>query len=467
MAAGRRPTWVRRTIGLVVGGSLLWGCAGDGYPSLDDALERQPAGLLDAADLDGSFVIDPTDKGCNGEREARLLRLRGTDGGEVWHQTAPAAATVVVVGDAVVTVGTDQADVPPSAAAADLATGEPRWQRFFESPSAELVGASDRAVVVYVRGPDHTIDDELLVALDPASGNVIWQAAAGDEGAYPIGMVDGHTVVLLEEQWWQAVAADGTVGPRVPAAARPILSGPLILQREGDDLVARGPTGVARWTIAHPFDATFTSIGQVTGTTDATTLIELDSHLGPDHRLLVVDSRTGQVRWQDDGVAASHVAGDVVLIDVRTDADPNDPSRRTAVARSVTDGTERWRIPNASMAGFLSRVGDEAILSAGVAPQPDVHRDFAVADLLTGEGMPSVAGSPLESDVGRIDFAALGSSHLFVVVDAEGSGEPVTIAAFDGTTNLWEERQEQRVADLVTVEGDVVLLTSDPSYSCE
>jgi len=460
--SGRR-IGVRTTACLVAAIGLVAACSGEDFPTLAEALERQPAGLVEPTVLDDGFVIDEHEGECDSIREAGLSRLDGGSGDERWEQPVPAGDAMVVAGDHVVSVGTDQENVPPSAVAVRTEDGHPVWQRFFAAQHAQLVGAAAGHVVVHLRGGASTV-----VALDPASGSVEWEAPV-PEASYPLGVAGDVVVMLEEERAWFAVAADGTSGPQVGADAGVALAGLLVVQASGRGLVAHdAATAKQLWAIPEVFDATYTELGHITGVSTAALLIELDSRIGPDHRLLVIDPGSGQLRWKDDGVATSALAGDEVLLDVRTGDDPDVEIRRTAVSRSVADGAEGWRRPNTSVAGYLVHVGDRALLSSGRPTQPQAHVEFTIADLRTGEGLSRVFGyAPALDDSGSptpVDATTV--SPAFVVVQPPAAQGPSTVAAFDGQEVLWEERGERVVAALASVERDVLVLRSDLSYGC-
>jgi len=123
---------------------VVTGCTSDGLTNQEyvaEAFERQPPGLLtEVTELRVGDVAEV----C-GLMESYGLAIDVDDGSLSWRVPLPTPpGPIAVIDDIVYASGVALGEYPPSVAALDPQTGDPLWQRFFDSQSISVLEAPDR-----------------------------------------------------------------------------------------------------------------------------------------------------------------------------------------------------------------------------------------------------------------------------------------------------------------------------------
>ncbi|MDW3218769.1 MAG: PQQ-binding-like beta-propeller repeat protein [Acidimicrobiales bacterium] len=287
-----------RRLAVLVGLGLLGSaCSGGSWEgSLDDALKRQPAVLVE--DPESVAIGDGLPDACGGPFISWLVAIDAGSGERLWQEQIPFASDPPLsIGDRVLTVGSQLDTHPPSVVAFDVRTGQPIWQRFFAH--RYLYDARPAANGLSVSGGD----DVYEIALD---GSII--------ETRPRVPGDGDTAEALE---WRAELA-------------------------GDQLTVTGPDGLRFTTEELGVPQDFDVIERVEEA-DGRVLVEIGSEVGPNAHAVVVNLE-GALVVDALSVRNARLAGDLLLYDVRnSEAASSGVPTRELYAVSLDSGDLVWQ----------------------------------------------------------------------------------------------------------------------------
>ncbi|MEM7142033.1 MAG: hypothetical protein AAF548_13485 [Actinomycetota bacterium] len=317
---------------------LATACSGIGATSwedsLDDALERQPAGLVDRPD---SFLIgDGQPDSCGGPHVSWLLAIEIATGERAWETQVPHTYDAPIVGPGVVmNAGTELDTMPPSVVGIDIETGEPRWQRFFADHYLYDTRSVGDGISFF------GVDDEYVVGFD---GSLLAQETKAPErgiGEEPI------------DTGWSASFADDRLtvdGPDETTVLTEALQVP-----DGFDTVRRAEEANGRL------------------------LVEIGSSIGPNAHAVVV-SLDGELLHSESNVRNARLIGDRLLYDVRnTNMAREGQPTRELIARAMPGGELLWQTQ-----AFAEYVDGLPGLVGGLGGDPvfAVHAGTGVVDLV-------------------------------------------------------------------------------------
>lgn len=283
-------------VGLVLLGSACSGGSWEG--SLDDALKRQPAVLVE--DPESVVIGDGLPDACGGPFISWLLAIDVRSGERLWQEQIPFASDPPVsIGDRVLTVGSELDTHPPSVVAIDVRTGRPIWQRFFAH--------------------------RYLYDARPAAYGL---SVSGGEEVYEIA-IDGSITETRPK-----VPGEGVDGADSGSAWRAELA--------GDQLTVTGPDDLRFTTEELGVPRDFDVIERVEEA-DGRVLVEIGSEVGPNAHAVVVNLE-GALVVDALSVRNARLAGDLLLYDVRNSemASSGIPTREL-YAVSLDSGDLVWQ----------------------------------------------------------------------------------------------------------------------------
>jgi outer membrane protein assembly factor BamB len=349
-------------------------------------------GITDTVVLAGVVFFHGTDVDAAGHAVRALYALDAARGTKRWEllSTAPAgelnglmiANPDAVVGGTVFLVAPG-GQVPSGTYALDLASGKLLWGA--DGLGAEAVTIGDHAVYVTqmlgassVQGPS----DEILTALDPATGNQLWQLHGVSGALLSGGLLYG--VSLGSPAALSALdAATGATRWTRPIAGEILdfnIVGPTLFVGDPSSMSALDPaTGQLRWRYAIPGAAAWY---MHIGGRGATSCLEYHDQNGT--HLAGVDAATGAQRWAramaapSGGVSYGSGYGDDSCY-VRTDQ-PN--AGGSALSRlDAATGATRWTIDaGGQVVGALDIFTDAIYAQTSVDRLTSTVKAFSVAD---------------------------------------------------------------------------------------
>jgi outer membrane protein assembly factor BamB len=426
----------RRVSGALVVALVLVGCSSDKLPDLDQALENQPAELVESGD---SFVIGDAEGGCGFPRETQLVLLDGETGATRWTRDVPwAPFAPIVLQDVAVSVSRTIDGNPPSLAALDLASGAPVWQRFIASDSLEPAGTVDGAAQV--------VGTDQLVVVD-AEGAIVHeqQLAPPVRVQQRSGSTTDYVVLDSMAPVWPDPPALGYTRERIAA-----IGDRVIAAAAADRVAAFDDAGRELW-MSEPItlDDEYSSISELRADEESVVVL-VGSDVGPNRRLVVLDPSTGAQRWSIDGIREVALAGEFMLYDLRVGSSPEEPTRETVLVDSAS-GDERWRVSSSgTLGGYVGTVGP----------------DLVFAD--RGDSLPLVV--PVEGpDPGSV---LLGDEHVrgtYLLSDSGiVRGSNARVSSFDdGGSEVWTSNIEEEVRTLTATEAGLLVSVGDADYGCE
>jgi len=445
--------------------ALVSGCNSEpDFTTLEEALDNQRAELVSA--FEDGFVIGDAEAPCGFPRHAGILMVDAESGRPLWERAVPWAPDGAgVIGDTVVAVGQTVDGNPPSVVAADLMTGTPRWQRFVASENLRMVGVTSSTVVVQ--------SDERLQALDIDTGEVRWDKKLGvahllasslgaaDDGS-PVPTSSALAVFSTGETLSVADLSNGRIKNLGPAVAAALDGSVLfVVANRSVRAYSGGADATVTWESGPlPLDDIYSKpVKLIAG--KGTVVVMIGSDVGPDHRIVVLDGRTGELRWRDDGARDAAIALDVLLVDRRHGSDPDGLTRQT-LGRALDSGDELWLRPSSGfLGGYLG--GSRASLEYAVADNPQADIDGVVRlYAVTGEGV-GAPEAPLQAGSRQVG-ASLVTDELIVVTIGDRS-----LSAFDGAKgqSRWFRSVAYPVRNLSTTNEGVLIATGDDDVGCD
>lgn len=223
----------------------------------------------------------------------------GADVAEVWRKQLNGYATSPLVGDGRLYVGSGGGEV----LALDLATGEVVWQVTFAGRSADLIGLTDQTLYV-AAGTLMGTDRPIYAALSVANGHEIWRFSPSGNVNFARGIVvDGILYAIADDDASDnrvdrvllAFDPAGQVGHKVLWNYRPV--GPVVtIAVEGDGLIISAgdrliavdrKTGTEVWV-----SRVAKSVGAVAARDGLVVFVDYDRNL-----YYGVEADTGLERW--------------------------------------------------------------------------------------------------------------------------------------------------------------------------
>ncbi len=465
-------------VGLLMLGSI-W-LANRTEPSAREAaLERQSAELVMSPD-EIVTNVDPVEEGPDDDDPAECrpgpveaLAVDVADASVRWRATLPPPGSGHHAAFAVIDDGTgghlalavDEflGDRPPSVAALDVATGEPRWQRFVDADTIHPT----------LLGPDSLVLS--TEATEP--GDEEFAAEEGFDREFMV--VDGTGAMQSHPHAW---SRDGThfvpeIGTKFTYLSDLHPISPLLDDRAAGDRTIRAQernefgvpsveapdplTGETVHINDLPLDDDFNIIGsdsspgepmQVGGDI---ALVVIGSSFGPNTRLAVFDRADGSLRWTLDHTRAAAIAGADIVYDKRNDEPPEAESTRDI---HLVDGDnpdrERWSTALAVNSeggnGFLGTVDGSPVFAVD---DGSGAVDFLVID--DGEDVPELIDAAEGYGSG-----VSGRHHVDADVLAAATSDGVIVQLPDTDPVLVET---DNAPTQVTRAGDVLLVVANHS----
>ena len=326
---------VRVAIGLLCVSGLMVGCT----PGDDDVAPSS------------STAVSPSGpelpEGWERLSEASPVALR-VDETALWDSTAPDAPVdvrdVAVRGDAAIFVGAG------GVAVVDAVTGRPRWHVELTS---ELPGG----------------EGALLREINLVAGRFL---------PVPLVDVDGSWAVVVG---YVLDPSDPSMSPEYGVAALAAADGHLLWKRSVVPAGQLVPNHTTNWVQTVVSDGHTAFVTAFTGPDERLTRAERVR----DTKLVAVDGRTGEVRWERMGVDPQVIAGDIVAgLEPASTASGSDAPELVGVLLDKATG-EPWsvRFESYSWVEPVEATGDLAVLVAGTDAEVD-GGDLALVDLTTG-----------------------------------------------------------------------------------
>ena len=314
--------------------------------ALDEALERQPAELVEDPD---EFVTN-VDFDEDGPVDCRpgpveVVAVNVADGSVAWRRDQPppgsghhTALSVIEDGRGghlALAVDEFVGERPPSILALDVSSGEPRWQRFIATDLLHptLVGP-DSMVVSTERTPlsserVENVDFTRRFLLIDGSGQIQdHPSMIGGDGSTPVPEIRTDLSYVSDLHPQSPLLSDW---PGVTPAIRALVQ---------DDFGVRSieaPDPISGETVFInnlPFDDEFDVVGSSSSPGEPVqvgedrVLVVLGSSFGPNTRLAVFDRTDSSLLWTLDHTRAAALADDNIVYDERNDEPPDAESTR-------------------------------------------------------------------------------------------------------------------------------------------
>lgn len=383
---------------------------------------------------------------------------------KVWERAVPWSPDgAVVVGGSIIAVGLAIDGNPPSVVAVDVRTGAPRWQRFLASERLRVVATTSSTVIVQAR--------ERLIALDEATGAVRWDQELAE--AAPVVPSPLLTADVSARSPDLAVfeAEGGFTAVRLSDGQRHDLGGGLLAMAHGDRAFVVSGSRVQAHSSAPgapplwesdllPLDDVYSEPVRLMADDEAVVVV-VGSDLGPDHRVVVLDSGSGEILWSDDGVRDAALVNSLLLIDRRSGSEPDGVTRQT-IARDLRSGRELWmRSSSGSLGGYLG--ASPAGLAFGVGGGLGNGIEVVRLAASTGDGALPPGAPLLADEVGA--GPTLVTDELVVVAWGDRH-----ISAFDGgseSRRRWDLTTDLPMRSAALTSEGVLISVGDADYGCD
>jgi outer membrane protein assembly factor BamB len=383
---------------IAVGGNLVLAPSDDGTLhalSIDDGVEQWR--FTGARPMLGPFVTDGRVYVADGDGIIRALALN--DGNPIWAADPLEGTSDITVVGGRLFVGTRTGDV----VALDTSTGAEAW-RTTVSPGTQAVHAPAATDAVVVAATD----DNVLVALDPETGAIRWNAPTGDALTGTPVVANGVAYIGSggEAQRTQRLSAHDIVTGAVRWRANESLGSPVVVESVGYSASPVGTvaavdlaTGAVRWRSSFE--------GNVRAPAVAGGIVYLTAD--GERRIVALDRSTGSRLWSFDMDSANECC--------------------IAVARGL--------ILVGTSAGQVYAIGGDG---ATLTPLPASNAPGSPTASPTSTGSPTATPAPLDTSVlwavnsGAEDFTPWGLAQApdGRLWTTEGGSDRISIFTADG-----------------------------------
>ena len=410
--------------------------------------EEFPESLADA-----SFVQPPRDDTCATSNHANLAVFAPTTGElrSTLSIPRPAPTSALQGSTAFLGFGFDNGQ-RPGVGAVDVTQAAPLWQRFLASEPQDLTVIDDTLIVVTsedVRGLDpetgqdrwildsqfeirsivlgssvvFALDQVGVHAIDPATGDVLWQLA-----------IDRPDTIAASEDFLAVASRTRLIGVDINAQQRLF---DIDVDRSGNDGI-----WVADQTVIH----------------------ELSATVAPGGGVASIDLRTGAELWRETNIGETVFTGGNALLASTANAEPNPGTPFVLFALDAYTGERLWETPATAQVfeGVIGFADNRVVFS-----QP--HQ--ALPGLRSVRMLNSADGSSLwevSTDL-DIDHASIGLADFVALYGARSSiGGDRGVVAMRAVSSQWwtASTAEGILQDPALSPAGLVVVAGERSPAC-